>query len=66
MIADENLKKVIANMLKTDAPSRTKALEGPKLIKYMNADGNPVTERPTGSTGTAGTWLDMTDSDSEP
>ena len=41
-------------------------LKGPKLIKYMNADGNPVTERPTGSTGTAGTRLDMTDSDSEP
>ena len=45
-------------------------LKGPKLIKYMNADGNPVTERPTGSTGTGGAWLDMTtsddDSDSEP
>jgi hypothetical protein len=72
MIADDNIKQVITNMLKPDTLTRRKALKGPKLMKYIDADGSPVTERPTGSTGTGGAWLDVTtsdddsDSDSEP
>ena len=51
-----------------DARSRKKALEGPKPMKYMDADGNPVKERPSSTTGTG--WGEISssddDSDSEP
>ena len=65
MIADDNMKQVITNMLKPDTLTRRKAQKGPKLMKYIDADGNPVTERPAGSTGTGGAWLDVTTSDSD-
>ena len=44
------------------------ALRGPKLMKYMDEDGNPVKERPSSITGTARSWLEISssDDDSEP
>ena len=68
MITDENNKQVLTSLIEPDARSRKKALKGPKPIKYMDADGNPVKERPSSITGTARSWLEISnsDDDSEP
>ena len=42
MITDENNKQVLTSLIEPDARSRKKALKGPKPMKYMDADGNPV------------------------
>ena len=69
MITDENNKQVLTSLIEPDARSRKKALKGPKPIKYMDADGNPVKERPSSTTGPG--WgeissSDGSDSDPEP
>ena len=64
---DENNKQVLTNLIEPDARSRKKALKGPKPMKYMDADGNPVKERPSSTTGTG--WGEISssdDSDSDP
>jgi len=70
MITDENNKQVLTSLIEPDARSRKKALKGPKPMKYMDADGNPVKERPSSITGTARSWLEISssgdDSESEP
>ena len=67
---DENNKQVLTNLIEPDARSRKKALKGPKPMKYMDADGSHVKERPSNTTGTARDWLEISssddDSDSEP
>ena len=70
MITDENNKQVLTSLIEPDARSRKKALKGPKPMKYMDADGNAVKERPPSTTGAAREWLEISssddDSDSEP
>ena len=48
-----------------EVQSRKKALKGPKPMKYMDADGNPVKERPPSITGTARSWLEISSSDDD-
>ena len=61
---------MLSDLVKVDERSRKKALKGPKPMKYMDADGSHVKERPSNTTGTARDWLEISssddDSDSEP
>ena len=59
---------MLSDLVKVDERSRKKALKGPKPMKYMDADGNPVKERSPSITGTARSWLEISssDDDSEP
>ena len=70
MVTDENMTKALTSMIEPapeEVQSRKKALKGPKPMKYMDADGNPVKERPSNTTGTG--WGEISssdDSDSDP
>ena len=73
MVTEDAVKQALTTMIEPapeDVRSRNKALKGPKPMKYMDADGNPVKERPPSITGTARSWLEISssddDSDSEP
>ena len=65
------MKEALTSMIEPapeEEQSRKKALKGPKPMKYMDADGNPVKERPSSTAGTG--WGEISssddDSDSEP
>jgi hypothetical protein len=62
---DENNKQVLTSLIEPDARSRKKALKGPKPMKYMDADGNAVKERPPSTTGAAREWLEISSSDDD-
>ena len=67
MVTDAALQKALSTMIDEDSKSRKKALKGPKPMKYMDEDGNPVKERPGSTTGTR--WGEISssdDSDSDP
>ena len=73
MVTDDALMKALTSSIEPtseDVRSRKKAMKGPKPMKYMDADGNPVKERPSSITGTARSWLEISssgdDSQSEP
>ena len=73
MVTEDAVKQALTTMIEPapeDVRSRNKALKGPKPMKYMDADGNPVKERPSSITGTARSWLEISssgdDSESEP
>jgi len=70
MVTDDAIKKALTSMIEPapeDVRSREKALKGPKPMKYMDADGNPVKERPSSTTGTGrGEISSSDDSDSDP
>ena len=70
MVTDDALMKALTSSIEPtseDVRSRKKAMKGPKPMKYMDADGNPVKERPSSTTGTG--WGEISssdDSDSDP
>ena len=72
MVTDENMTKALTSMIEPapeEVQSRKKALKGPKPMKYMDADGNPVKERPSSTQATGAGWGEISssdDSDSDP
>ena len=70
MVTEDAMKQALTTMIEPapeDVRSRNKALKGPKPMKYMDADGNPVKERPSSTTGTGrGEISSSDDSDSDP
>ena len=61
MVTDDAMQKALSTMIDEDSKSRKKALKGPKPMKYMDEDGNPVRERPSSTTGTR--WGEISSSD---
>ena len=61
MVTDDAMQKALTSMIDEDSKSRKKALKGPKPMKYMDEDGNPVRERPSSTTGTR--WGEISSSD---
>ena len=74
MVTEDAKKQALTTMIEPapeDVRSRNKALKGPKPMKYMDADGSPVKERPSSTTGTGwpaggGEISSSDDSDSDP